>query len=246
MHPYPQPEAFSRPEADVSLPQHLISHTGYIWKRLCIREYRDIASGLQSGLLAEADDWRALYEVSKSLKLRSGSYSLLRQRAFLTVTAEPAARGHRGGSGTSQGKVCLPGGEPRGKSSASCCRDTGNASKAGQGARHGRFKQQRELDGRAETPEQGEKARKCAITDDNGHPQSRRYADATHRQEAPGGAIARRSSSSTYKKRRWRPSDLFSCRTWGQYLVSRHTAPPTADEQHIHHQAAHCQRRSER
>ena len=244
MHPYPQSVAFSRPEADVSLPQHLISHTGYIWKRLCIREYRDIASGLQSGLLAEADDWRALYEVSKSSKFCSGSYSLLRQCAFLTVTAEPAARGHRGGSGTSQGKVCLPGGEPRGKSSASRCRDTGDASKAGQGARHGR-KQQRELDGRAETPEQGEKARKCAITDDNGHPQGRCCTNAIHRQEAPGGAIARRSSS-TYKKRRWQSSDLFSCRTWGQHLVSCHTAPPTADEQHIHHQAAYRQRRIKR
>lgn len=46
--------------------QHFLQSTGYIWKRLCIKDFKDIAQMCQSDALAEATDWRALHIVREN------------------------------------------------------------------------------------------------------------------------------------------------------------------------------------
>ncbi|UZJ54820.1 hypothetical protein CBS101457_004140 [Exobasidium rhododendri] len=50
---------------------HLLNHTNYIWKRLCLKEFRDLAQAHGSGDLEEVDHWRALFEVRHSAQLEA-------------------------------------------------------------------------------------------------------------------------------------------------------------------------------
>jgi hypothetical protein len=52
-----------------SLLQHLAQHTNYIWKRLCLKEFKDLSNAYNHGILGDVDSWKELFEVCLHLSL---------------------------------------------------------------------------------------------------------------------------------------------------------------------------------